>query len=154
MAQFEKKEVVEDQKFSMAQMLEFAKTLGAEIRKPDDETQAKIDEAKARKIVNAKAMAEIAREEIANKQAAQDRCGHQNEKGKNTFAGQVLSNGDAVVACQRCQKEFRWKATQEQVQGGLGLQDVDRGLSFVTEAHLLQWEKIAPPTKKAKRKGA
>jgi ArsR family metal-binding transcriptional regulator len=150
----EKQAPEQAQNFSMPQVLEMMKEFAKEIKRPDEETQAKLDEAKNRKATNAKAMAEIAREEIANKQAAQDRCGHQNEKGKNTFAGQVLSNGDAVVACQRCQKEFRWKATQEQVQGGLGLQDVDRGLSFVTEAHLLQWEKIAPPTKKAKRKGA
>jgi hypothetical protein len=152
MAQIEKKD--EAQNFSMPQVLEMMKEFAKEIKRPDEETQLKLDEAKQRKIVNAKAMVEIAREEMANKQAAQDRCGHQNEKGKNTFAGQVLSNGDAVVECQRCWKEFRWKATQEQMQSGLGLQDVDRGLSFVTEAHLLQWEKIAPPKIKAKRKGA
>lgn len=134
--------------FSPEQMLEMMKEFAKELRKPDEETQRKRDEEK-RKVADemrARFDSEIAR--ANGTWAIMQACTHRKDNGQHTWGGQVLTgNGDAIAICSRCQKDFRWQATTEQVAGGLQLEEM-RGLS---EDHLTNWEKLRPPKIRAKR---
>jgi hypothetical protein len=141
-------EVVNTGGMSMEQLLEAMKVFATELRKPDEETQRKRDEEKSRIANELKSRfdAEIAR--ANGTWAVMNACTHRKDNGYHTWAGQVLSgNGDAIAICSRCQKDFRWQATNEQLTSGLQLEEM-KGLS---EDRLAQWEKAKPPKIRAKR---
>lgn len=109
----------------------------AEMRKPSEEEQKKIDAELAR-IKNARIQAAKTGEMEANiiKQQRAG-CGHIKPNGMHTFGGQVFSNGWAVIKCQRCYVEFNVRPLPEQIASGLNLQDI-KGLTI---EHLRTWEK-------------
>ena len=121
---------------SMEQVLEVIRAL----KEPsDEEKQKKAEDAERRKdqVRQAKATAE---QDLNNRMALQNMCNHKNER-YHTFVGQVLGSGDAVALCQICRKDYKWRATPDQLRQGINLLEY-RGL---TEQNLLAWEKQFPP---------
>lgn len=137
--------------------LEILKEFARELKKPDEETQAKLEAEKARKEANRKSMVEAARQEIAYREAGQAACNHHNG-GHPTFAGQRCTNGDFTAHCLRCQVEYRWNYQQQGAPGsdeGFQLSEVLKGLPVgIAERQLEKTEQVYPPQIRAKRKGS
>ncbi len=152
------------QELLLKQSAEQAKIIGSslvdamkELKKPTEEEQAKIDAQKARE--KERRIAGV-REAVTNgllKAQEQLACPHSKPDGRHTFSGRVLNNGDASVACVRCQKEYRWQATNEQKSNGGALFLQDRDYPYASlggsamEGILAKWEKTLPPKQKAQR---
>ena len=124
--------------------MEQAKELFAEVvrtlKEPSDEDKEKKAleaERKKEQVRQAKLTAE---QELNNRLAMQQRCAHRNER-RHTFVAQVCGNGDAVALCQQCGRDYKWKATEDQVRQGINLIE----FAHLTEQTLLAWEKQWPP---------
>lgn len=124
----------------MALMAEQSKTFMqgiAELRKPTEDEQKKLDEARERRkqaSINAAEMGKKITQQILDEQR---RCGHVNPRNMHLFRGQVHSDGWARIKCQRCMKSYTVRPLPEMVAQGLNLDQIP-GL---TAAHLEAWEK-------------
>lgn len=125
------------------QLKEFVATLVTELKKPDAETQRKLDEERANKIRLAAEQANLAKAKHDNERAVQQVCQHLDFNGqKHTFYGRVCSNGDAMARCSQCNIDVRWKATP---------QELSEGRVFLSENphirldYLLKMETAYPP---------
>jgi hypothetical protein len=121
---------------TMEQVLEVIRAL----RAPSDEELKKKEEEAERKKEWARQAKLSAEAELNQRTSIQQACIHRNEK-RHTFVAQVTGNGDAVALCQICRKDYKWRATPDQLRQGINLFEY-AGLS---EQHLLDWEKRFPP---------
>lgn len=92
--------VVMNTGITLEQLLAFAEAL----KKPDIETQKKLDEAKARMELNRKNTIEVAMLEVEQKKRREDNCPHTKENGRTAWVGQVHSDGLYHPICLHCQK--------------------------------------------------
>lgn len=101
-----------------------ARELAAELKKPDEETQAKLASDKARKLAAKAANISAWQAEQAGIKQRQDGCGHVKENGKHNFVGQVHGNGLCKAICQTCHWCSDWfEPFAEMVNGGAELRD-------------------------------
>ena len=121
---------------TMEQVLEVIRAM----RAPSDEELKKKEEEAERKKEWARQAKLSAEAELNQRTMIQQACIHRNEK-RHTFVAQVTGNGDAVALCQICRKDYKWRATPDQLRQGINLLEY-AGLS---EQHLLDWEKRFPP---------
>src|SRR5208282_4414763 len=94
---------------TMEQMIEVIKALKA----PSEEEQQKIDEAKEAKRQMAIASREAAETNMKGRLGFMRMCSHRNPRN-HTWIANVMANGDCIALCQICNKNYRWKATDEQ----------------------------------------
>lgn len=94
-----------------------------EARKPDEDTQIKLDEEKTRKEAHRASAIELAMAEQQSKIDRESRCNHTRaEDGKRTIGGQVHSDGKIHPLCLRCGKEFEpTDAPREMLMGATGI---------------------------------
>ena len=122
---------------SMDQLYELIRAL----RAPSDEEVKKKEEDAERKKEWARQAKLSAEQDLNQRTSIQQACIHRNEK-RHTFVAQVTGNGDAVAICQICRKDYKWRATPDQVSQGINLFEY----AGLTEQHLLDWEKRFPRT--------
>ncbi len=73
-----------------------------EMKKPDEETQKKIDAEKARRAREQKDMIELALFEEARQKERWANCSHKKENGRSAFGGQMHSDGFYHPICMHC----------------------------------------------------
>lgn len=124
--------------------LENTIALAQELKKPDAETQAKLDEEKRRRVANALQLAQQTREgeiELAERQKS---CAHSKANGKTAFVGQINSDNCYQLWCPYCHYTSpRIKAQPWQITEGLNLQK----MSGITIAMLEKWAEGTVPDK-------
>lgn len=131
---------------NMTQLMQLMKGFAQELKAPSAEDQEKKDTEKAKKQENMRILINEAKDYERNMISTQAMCAHNN--GRNhTFVGQVFANGDAVAMCQICRKDFKWKATMEQLQQGVD----PHQWPMAKEDNFRQLERIYPPTIPAER---
>jgi hypothetical protein len=127
---------------SMDQLYELIRAL----RAPSDEELKKKEEEAERKKEWARQAKLSAEAELNQRTSIQQACIHRNEK-RHTFVAQVTGNGDAVALCQICRKDYKWRATPDQLRQGNQLRQGINLFEYagLNEQHLLDWEKRFPP---------
>lgn len=131
---------------TMTQVMEMMKAFASELKAPSAEESEKKAAEKSRREENVRILVQEAKDFNSNRKATQRACSHSNGRS-HTFVGQVFNNGDAVALCSICQKDYKWKATMEQLQQGVDPHQWPN----LTEAMLLQLEKAYPATVPAER---
>jgi len=92
-----------------------------EMKKPDEETQAKLAAEKARREQECKDMLELALLEEAKTKQRYQNCNHKKENGRSAFVGQMHSDGLYHPICQHCQYEAPpIKPTTDMMSMGVG----------------------------------
>src|SRR5579859_6556502 len=104
------------------QVKDLVTSVVAELKKPSELEQKKLDEEQRRRVVSAKARAEESRRTAEEKRQQIAACKHQRPDERHTFVGQVCSDGFIRGTCVRCPYEFGpIKATEEQIKSGVNL---------------------------------
>ena len=92
-----------------------------ELKKPDEETQRKLADEKARREQERKNMIELAMLEEQKRLEREANCNHKKDNGRTAVVGQVHSDGFYHGICQHCQKAFTpTRPTTEMMQMGTG----------------------------------
>jgi len=102
-----------DQQFVKREdLIDALRELGVTIAKGDPDAAKERDEKKAR-LLQAKNEfgATMVRAEH-EKNTLQTQCTHQKENGEHATGGQALSNGNVLIICQRCFKEWQIKPSE------------------------------------------
>jgi hypothetical protein len=101
------------------------KQLAAELRKPTDLEQKKLDDERAALIRRQQQSVTAAKQQAAIVAANQAACaaeGHANERGGTRFRGQVNSNGYWIPVCMKCGLQGKpVKATSDEAASGVML---------------------------------
>ena|SRR5215469_13113116 len=111
------------------------------LKEPSDEEKQKKAEETERKKEFARQAKMMAEQEVTQRMAMHQACIHRNAQ-RHTFVAQVTGDGNAVAICQICRKDYKWRATPDQISQGINLLEY----AGLTEQHLLDWEKRFPPT--------
>lgn len=109
--------------------------LAAELRKPTELEQKKLDEEKTALLKRAEMAVNAAKAKEQEDSRRQGSCAHEDGNGITCFNGQVASDGRWIVECSRCHLPApKIKATDQERLNGIGL----RSWKNVTFAGLQQ----------------
>lgn len=98
--------------------------LAAELRKPTELEQKKLDEEKSALVKRAEMAVNAAKAQEKVLKAKQSTCVHRDKNGITTFNGQVTSDGRWAYICSRCQLPApRIKATDSERLNGVNIRE-------------------------------
>ncbi len=141
MAEYKKDEIAQPA-FTMAQVMEMMKAFAAELKKPTELEQKKIDDDRNRLLRQAAIRRNEAKIEEEARISTQRGCAHVKRDNSPAWGGQVNSDGYVRPMCTICRKIMpEIKAPVEWIANGVNMQDKEI-FPKLTEEMLLEWHKV------------